>query len=280
MVNERLALPAARTGTRAVATSTTANALTVTGQPELPELFAPSIAAGHATDGRMHSAQRFEFDDVGIPIPDAAPSWVHETGTDPFSSDPSADFSWRIRPTTKFDRIRQGSASLFRRAGQRMLAALLTAALLGTFGIGWVGGSASYRLFVPSPAATPLKQRSNAGTHADNRASSDTSHEKVAPATRKLAAIPASKPEPAPIALESGVRSLPHLMPVPETRPMTISGWTVRDVSGTTATLEGPDGAWRAARGDIVPGLGRVDSIVRWGNYWLISTSRGLVASE
>jgi len=69
-------------------------------------------------------------------------------------------------------------------------------------------------------------------------------------------------------------------MPVPETRPMTIEGWTVRDVSGSVAALEGPDGTWRAARGDIVPGLGRVDSIVRWGNYWLVSTSRGLVASE
>jgi hypothetical protein len=278
MVNERLALPAARTGTRAGATSTTANALTVIGQAELPELFAPSIAAGHATDGRTHGAERFEFNDVGIPIPDAAPSWAHENGTATFSS--SADFSWRIRPTTKFDRMLQGSAGLFRRAGQRMLAALLTAALLGTFGIGWIGGSASYRLFVPSPAATPLKQRSNAAAHAENRTGSDTSREKAAPAARKLAAIPASKPEPAPIALDSGVRSLPHLMPVPETRPMTIDGWTVRDVSGTIATLEGPDGAWRAARGDIVPGLGRVDSIVRWGNYWLVSTSRGLVASE
>jgi hypothetical protein len=54
----------------------------------------------------------------------------------------------------------------------------------------------------------------------------------------------------------------------------------VRDVVGGFASLEGPQGTWRAARGDIVPGLGRVDSIVRWGNYWLVSTSRGLIASE
>jgi hypothetical protein len=54
----------------------------------------------------------------------------------------------------------------------------------------------------------------------------------------------------------------------------------VRDVSGSTAALEGPDGTWRAARGDIVPGLGRVESIVRWGNYWVVSTSRGLIASD
>ena len=55
----------------------------------------------------------------------------------------------------------------------------------------------------------------------------------------------------------------------PETRPATIPGWTVVDVRDGTAVLEGPDGITMAARGDTIPGVGRVDSIVRWGSRWV-----------
>jgi len=44
------------------------------------------------------------------------------------------------------------------------------------------------------------------------------------------------------------------------------AGWVVRDVVGGTAVLEGPDGVWKTTRGDTVPGVGRVDFIVRWGS--------------
>jgi hypothetical protein len=74
-------------------------------------------------------------------------------------------------------------------------------------------------------------------------------------------------------------RSLSSLTPVPETKPGTIEGWTVREVAGGTALLEGPNGQWRATNGDTVPGLGRVDSIVRWGNRWIVATSKGLVST-
>ena len=30
------------------------------------------------------------------------------------------------------------------------------------------------------------------------------------------------------------------------------------------AVLEGPNGVWNATRGDAVPGVGKIDSIVRW----------------
>jgi len=280
MVNERLALPSAPTGTRAVVTNASANKLTVTGEAELPELFAPSIAAVPAGDRRAIHAETLEFDDVAIPIPETAPGWAHDGASGTFSSDPSADFSWRIRPNMKSGKANKGSGGLYRRAGQRLCAALLTGALLGTFGLGWIGGSASHRLFAPSPTSLSLKQRSNAAGHADNRTRSEIGRDAASPSVRRLSSQLTTRPEPAPVALQSGVRSLSRLMPVPETRPMTIEGWTVRDVSGSTAALEGPDGTWRAARGDIVPGLGRVDSIVRWGNYWLVSTSRGLIASE
>jgi hypothetical protein len=68
--------------------------------------------------------------------------------------------------------------------------------------------------------------------------------------------------------------------PVPETRPTTIDGWSVREVVGGTAVLQGPDGIWRAKAGDTVPGVGRVDSIVRWGSRWIVATSRGLISTQ
>lgn len=69
------------------------------------------------------------------------------------------------------------------------------------------------------------------------------------------------------------------LLSVPETRPTTIRGWAVLEVRGGTAVLEGPDGIRMAARGDVVPGIGRVDSIVRWGNRWIVATARGLIST-
>jgi hypothetical protein len=69
------------------------------------------------------------------------------------------------------------------------------------------------------------------------------------------------------------------MVPVAETKPTTIEGWTVLDVRGGTAVLEGPDGIRTAARGDTVPGIGRIDSIVRWGNRWIVATANGLIAT-
>ncbi len=69
------------------------------------------------------------------------------------------------------------------------------------------------------------------------------------------------------------------MVPVAETRPTTIEGWTVLDVRGGTVVLEGPDGIRTAARGDTVPGIGRIDSIVRWGNRWIVATANGLIAT-
>jgi hypothetical protein len=71
----------------------------------------------------------------------------------------------------------------------------------------------------------------------------------------------------------------PKLSPVPETRPTTIPGWMLREVVNGTAVLQGPNGILRVTRGDTVPGVGRVDSIVRWGNRWIVATSTGLIST-
>jgi hypothetical protein len=65
----------------------------------------------------------------------------------------------------------------------------------------------------------------------------------------------------------------------PETRPITIKGWTLRAVTDGTAVLEGPNGVWTARPGQMVPGVGRVDSIVRWGNRLIVATSAGLIST-
>jgi hypothetical protein len=68
-------------------------------------------------------------------------------------------------------------------------------------------------------------------------------------------------------------------IPVPETRLATIEGWMLREVTNGKAVLEGPNGIWTAKRGDTVPGVGRVESIVLWGARWIVATSSGLLST-
>ena len=76
-----------------------------------------------------------------------------------------------------------------------------------------------------------------------------------------------------------GLQAPVKLAPVPETRPTTIEGWALREVTNGTAVLEGPSGTWRVTRGDTVPGVGRIVSIFRWGNRPIVATSRGLIST-
>jgi hypothetical protein len=68
-------------------------------------------------------------------------------------------------------------------------------------------------------------------------------------------------------------------IPVPETRLTTIEGWILREVTNGKAVLEGPNGIRTAKRGDTVPGVGRVESIVLWGARWIVATSSGLLSA-
>ena len=75
-------------------------------------------------------------------------------------------------------------------------------------------------------------------------------------------------------------RTAPPLAPVPETKPTTIPGWVIREADGTSAVLEGPTGIQKVSRGDTVPQVGRIDSIMRWGNRWIVATSSGLISTQ
>jgi hypothetical protein len=101
--------------------------------------------------------------------------------------------------------------------------------------------------------------------------------EAAPPGGTRLSVDWASTPGAAPATTTLTARE--PLAPVAETRPTTIEGWTVLDVRGGTVVLEGPDGIRTAARGDTVPGIGRIESIVRWGNRWIVATASGLIAT-
>jgi hypothetical protein len=177
-------------------------------------------------------------------------------------------------------------------------------ALLASFGLGWAGGL-NWPEFASTIGVSPVAQEdtswprtadarpgsridgirkttsasdlqtgapavvgsiprpSPAGTHLAPRASSPLSSAAQANANLPGAAMAASLP----------------LAPAPETRPTSISGWRVVDVRNGIAVLEGPDGIRSAARGDTIPGIGRVESIVRWGNRWIVATANGLIAA-
>jgi hypothetical protein len=94
------------------------------------------------------------------------------------------------------------------------------------------------------------------------------------------AEVPLAKAGPSLATLANTAPPARELVAVPETKPTTIAGWTVLEVRGGTVVLEGPDGIRTAARGDIVPGIGRIDSIVRWGNRWIVATAGGLIADQ
>jgi hypothetical protein len=179
--------------------------------------------------------------------------------------------------------------------------ALVTGALAVALGVGWIAGASSSRFFAPAPAATPLQQVSapscarEAGQEIACAAKTD--RQAMAGAAAKVAGPGASgltrghersrSPQLAsagankdPLTTNSIAPAAARPVAVPETRPTTIEGWTIREIAGGTVVLDGPSGAWRAAQGDTVPGIGRIDSIVRWGSRWIVATTKGLISTQ
>jgi hypothetical protein len=175
--------------------------------------------------------------------------------------------------------------------GDRARAAVLvTAAIAASFGLGWAGGL-NWPQFSNEFGLVTVAQKEPPAPHlAEPRPASKIE------GARKMASaadptIVGSIPKP-PVLLPA-VRPASHTngaaspvitmrqppVAAPETKPATIPGWTVVDVRDGTAVLEGPDGIRMAARGDTIPGVGRVESIVRWGSRWVIATANGLIAT-
>jgi hypothetical protein len=174
--------------------------------------------------------------------------------------------------------------------GDRTLTALLvTLAVVASFGLGWAGGlnwpqfASELGLVEVAQQETPAPRISEARSSGKMEGARKTASAADSPAI--VGSIPkpstllpgAARPATSPAA---AIAMRQPLVAAPETRPATIPGWTVVDVRDGTAVLEGPDGIRMAARGDTIPGLGRVESIVRWGNRWVIATAGGLIATQ
>lgn len=172
---------------------------------------------------------------------------------------------------------------------------LSTMALVASFGLGWAGGlnwpefasMLGFGPFAQKETPSPRTSETRSGGKIEGaRKTTSTSGLQTPPGASTASATGASisaKPSSASLANTSppavAVAARGPLVPAPETRPTTISGWTVIDVRNGTAVLEGPDGIRMATRGDTIPGIGRVESIVRWGNRWIVATAAGLIAT-
>lgn len=63
-------------------------------------------------------------------------------------------------------------------------------------------------------------------------------------------------------------------------RPRVIEGWTVRHVNRGVAIIHGRRiGTIEVETGDIVPGVGRIESIRRQDGRWVVLTSNGMITS-
>lgn len=68
--------------------------------------------------------------------------------------------------------------------------------------------------------------------------------------------------------------------PPPALRTPVLHGWTVRDVFRGTALIQSRRiGMLEVSPGDVIPGIGRIESIRQDNGRWVVVTSRGLITS-
>lgn len=84
-------------------------------------------------------------------------------------------------------------------------------------------------------------------------------------------------PAPAPAAVAPPPPEAPVVAAKAPAKPDALKGWSVRGVFNGIALLEGPGGLYEVARGDVLPGIGRIDAIERSGKAWTVQTSKGVV---
>ena len=231
-----------------------------------------------------------ESDQIGFPMSEPSPAWIGE-----------------IRAPNRDEAL----SSLVPGNGGGLRVGVVTGLLIAALGLGWAGLANPYRFFKSDPASTPVQQppvsdraapaidqETASGAPNSNQAStprgSDLSSYKVGGESIHRAdqvvvspqeAVPSTARKTTATELSAAVplpreKKAQRLTPTPDTRPNTIEGWRVRHVSGGTIVLQGPDGIHKASVGDTVPGAGRIDSVVRWGNRLVVATSRGLITTD
>jgi hypothetical protein len=94
----------------------------------------------------------------------------------------------------------------------------------------------------------------------------------------KEAAKEASKETTGSIALPSGTAAASPPAPVPPAG--VVPGWAVRDVYRGVALLQSRLGGMvEVEPGDVLPSLGRIESIRRQDGRWVVTTSKGMITS-
>jgi hypothetical protein len=63
-------------------------------------------------------------------------------------------------------------------------------------------------------------------------------------------------------------------------RPRVIEGWALRRVSRGVAIIQSREGSIEVASGDVVPGIGRIESIRRLDGRWVVLTHAGMITSQ
>ena len=199
----------------------------------------------------------------------------------PVSVDVSDHASDQLEP------IREEALRLLRPDRERavMVCAVAGALLIG-IGLGWAGCLGWNSSLVVAAAPVVSKEASVRQAEAKPAVRTENIRKQAPSITASINASKAARADDSPKSVAALLGSpttpaepRPPLSPAPETRPTTIEGWTVLDVRGGTAVLQGPDGVRTVTPGDTVPGIGRIDSIVRWGNRWIVATANGLIAT-
>jgi TolA-binding protein len=65
-----------------------------------------------------------------------------------------------------------------------------------------------------------------------------------------------------------------------KTTPPIVSGWALYQVRHGMALIEGREGLIQVEPGDMLPGLGRVETIRKQDGRWVVVTSRGLIVER
>ena len=262
------------------------------------------MSVGRAFEDALGASQDYsELREHGetIPIvPGMTPARENRAGAlwiDQFELTPPARESARPRiqgiKVDRRDRLLLAPTSVAERAIRvGTVIALLIATVLGLW---WIGGSgwlrspspSSSSLPAPTTAVSDAVSPSGKGDRLPIRGIADLAAPETSPkifsptpSVTKVSAPAPSKEPPTARRPEENSPARKTLTPVPETRPATIPGWTVREVAGGSAVLEGPHGARRVARGESIPGLGKVETIVRWGDRWIVTTERGMISNN
>jgi hypothetical protein len=197
---------------------------------------------------------------------------------DQLATGPDSTHSWDF-VTPNQDEV----LALLKPSSDRMRTVVLVAsALVAGLGLGWACGANMATFNSTTQTETPSRRApeiKSSGKSDGTRKTASTSGLQTPRAEVASPGGPRFSLDPASTQATTPPTAREPMVPVAETRPTTIEGWTVLDVRGGTAVLEGPDGVRTAARGDTVPGIGRIDSIVRWGNRWIVATANGLIAT-